>query len=519
MNKKLIILIGSLFFVKINVLAMTTDSVLQLIQTLPIIQSDAGSEFHKWESTYDYLKKLEFNEDARKIINAIAQKYGTSSLPKSGKEIINSVVKKGADDLCKKVGPHEFMLKNRKIRTLSTFIVNLNGINAIIEISNLGLDDGLKDYIASLVFDEDSRETILSVVVLFGAYKTFPLKISEAIVAFMQKAAQFLTKDVPGAGDSIGVKQLYNNKVDEFVQFVTTLNEKKQNLIHIKLPSKVIIPAAWESSTVLKNVKNALTYIKDSVVKIEGKDSVMKIKDLTVGELDVAKTNIKGHLNTLNGNIGSKGAITIYLNSEVGKTDDKFIGILMNLKEILEKWYEEGDGKSTPYHKLWEYLNSYKPEIVPPMPPRPVVDDPSKPLKDKLVLLKTNLSQLRVKLQLLSTKLVQIKSHMEPLGVFVNTDEWWDKAIANSGKMTEAHKTQILKEFEKIKKEKVNTWPGQTNTVIEVYADKQLLKKNFQKGAKAVAIKFLNLKKLDKLSDKIFIDGSDDEKIFTWLLG
>lgn len=470
MNKKIIILIGSLFFMGINVLAMTTDSVLQLIQTLPMIQSDVGSEFQKWESTYDYLKKLEFNEDARKIINAIAQKYEKITLPKAGKEIINSVVKKGADDLCKHVEQHEFMLKNRKIRTLSDFIVNLNGINAIIEISKLGLEEGLKDYIASLEFNDDSCGTILSMLALFNTYATFPGKISGAIVEFMQKEAQHLIKDMPNQQDDIGIKQLYNDKVDKFVKFVVMLNDKKKNLIQIKLPSKVIIPAAWESSATLKNVKNALLYIKN----LEG-----NIYGLKPAELIIAKKNIEPNLNSLNGNIGPKGAITNYLKSEDGKKDDDFISLLMKAMKILEKWYEEGEKKATVYHKLWEYLNSHKPEIVPPMPPRPVVDDPAKPLKDKLVLLKRNLSLLKGKLQ----------------GLAKNLDALRDKLV-EANPLTESEKTQITKQWTTLRDDFTKNTSGKTG---QVYQTSLLMWKNANGNNKNFIKKLSGLQEAGKI--------------------
>ncbi|MFH1254280.1 MAG: hypothetical protein V1646_02500 [bacterium] len=341
------------------------------------------------------------------------------------------------------------------------------------------LEDASKK-IGSLEFNQDSELLILEIVDKFSSWMKFPGKISDAIVAFIKKESQVLIKDVPASGDSIGIKELYNKKVDEFLQFVKTLNEKKQNLIQFKLPSKIVISAAWESSAMLKTLKNALSFVNDSVKTIDG---------LKPAELTLAKKNINTHLNSLNGNIGLKGAITNYLNSEDGKNDDNFIALLMKVKKILEVWFEEGAGKSTYYHNLWQYLNLHRPIPKPPSPEvPPTLPLRPSPLKDKLVLLKTNLFQLRVKLQLLSTKLVQIKEGLEaavPLGDFVNDVSWWNKAI-KSGSIGN-NKDRIIVKW--------NEFSGGFNPKLA----RKWVMDNVLNDAK----KILFFKKLNEISDKI----------------
>lgn len=264
-----------------------------------------------------------------------------------------------------------------------------------------------------------------------------------------------------------------------------------------------------------KDIFASLKYIRDNVRKIEG---------LKVSEIPQQKINIESHLLVLQAKAKVKpelNIITKYLESEDGQKDNDFVALLMKTKKILEVWFGEKISGNSVYHDLWIYLNKYRPIPAPPMPPRPAGDTAKQSLKSNLLVLKKGLTDLRGKLQKLSLKLTALKTNLSKgsmaLGAFDNSDLWWDAAVANPGKITQAHKYAIISIWEKIKQINILV-PGGKKSIDAIFDDKQLAKQ-FRRVAKEEAKKMLQIGKLDKLSDEIFSEEKDknDKNIVRWL--
>lgn len=410
---------------------MTTNLVLQKIESLSAVTSDKAVGYKEWDPVYDYLKKLSFNDDARKIIKAIAEKYGANSVPSSRMKEITAIVKKGADALSG-YKEHAVALKNRAIIILSGFVCELSDIKKkFINVSDLNLEVSLGAYISNLEFNEDSCAIVEAVINLFKGYETFPGKISGGVRAFVNKEVNELKKTPLQKEDD---KEVYNKKVAALTKFF----ELHDDMLHgVVLPRPVEPTPAWEITQILsKTIKTILRNIKQLEEIKPSMESQIKALDF----------------NTLNLSCGKQGTLAKYITSDNGKKDQDFRTILLKIKISLEMFYGEGPKGKSEYHNLWDFLNRY----ARPLPPIPPVEELT-PFKSKLEMLKTGLYELNKKLNALSKKLEVLKNKLagsqEAVPNFdLDSKMWWIWAKNNSDKITKVQKKAIQDEWDKIKK-------------------------------------------------------------------
>ncbi len=348
--------------------------------------------------------------------------------------------------------------------------------------------DEISRKISQFDFTEESKNSLIDVVAKFAGFSRFPSEISQSITDLIKKWAKKFS-DRKKILQTDQEKREYNKDVQEFRAFIQSLNEKKRNLVSIQgLPEEVKIKFAWEITEILKNQKEALTFIK-----------TVAVKGLKKSELENVKKTTEGHLNILDGSCGPNGALTKYRNSEDGKNDADFINILLKTKKILEDWFSQ----DTLYKKLKEFLKT-----VQDIPSEQKMPPPTPPQKDRfkedLIKLKEALSGLKNKLKNLTDKLNILKRSMVEasfvLGKFENTAKWWEGALAYPGKITSEHVDAINQK-----------WLG-------LYDDMKKDLKDIKGAARDVMLaKWVSDKILKKPENCLFIKNT--EKISETLLG
>ncbi len=409
-NKKLIILLMSIFFIEFGVGADKIKSVSDALVRIDAVDvaftENALDTSSDWDDIIRYLRdvKLDFINGACPIILKIMEKYRSYPLPSKGSKAVGDVMKREASKLFTfqpSPSPQSISDKNKQIKLFFEFLRRYNQIvpmSKCVSGSDLSINwDAIASYISKLNFTEDACEAISALVAFSGRLN---VNINSEVEKFVEKEATRLLSWSKERKDE--KMQSYNLQVERLTKFV------KLSTIKEFLPKKVKLPAS-----------------------------------------------------------------------------------------------------------LLPQSGTHRP--LPSRPKPPSHADSSKPLRDKLELLKTKLSQLNEKLQLLSTKLVNLKEKLEQVGDFKNTDKWWDAAIKDPKGITDAQIDAIIEVWKKIKAEKVNTGVTDLMSMEEIY-DGGPPYKRFKKALRGMAKTKLNIKKLEAVEDIIFEKYPGEKALFDWLI-